>query len=201
MAYGFLDEAGDAGSGPRSSPAVVVAVVVTGAPHALRREVKKVRARLGKKKIQVPEFKASQSAPEWNRKRLERLAKLDIDVFVVAAEKTGQGRSSEPEELYQSLSARVIEECLQRFPELTLRVDKRHTNPALRTVYDQTLRSAVDQPGRIFIIEHADSAEDPALQQVDLIAWAFLQKYARKDESFAVLIQERVIVETVVQEW
>ena len=77
MAYGFLDEAGDAGAGPRSSPALVVAVVVTGTPQVLRREVKKVRTRLGKKKLQIPEFKASQSAPEWNRKRLERLAKLN----------------------------------------------------------------------------------------------------------------------------
>ena len=180
MAYGFLDEAGDAGTGPRSSPALVVAVVVTGAPQVLRREVKKVRLRLGKKKLQIPEFKASQSAPEWNRKRLERLAKLDIEVVVVAAEKTVQFLASEPEEIYRSLGVRAVEECLRRFPELTLRVDKRHTNPALRTAYDQALRNAVEQPGRTFIIEHADSAQDPALQQADLVAWAFLQKYTRR---------------------
>jgi len=49
MAYGFLDEAGDLGSGPRSSSALVVVVIVTGDPQSLRREVKKVRTRLGKK--------------------------------------------------------------------------------------------------------------------------------------------------------
>jgi len=199
VAYGFLDEAGDAGTGPRSSPALVVAVVVTGAPQVLRREVKKARTRLGKKKLQIPEFKASQSAPEWNRKRLERLAKLDIEVVVVAAEKTVQFLASEPEEIYRSLGVRAVEECLRRFPELTLRVDKRHTNPALRTAYDQALRNAVEQPGRTFIIEHADSAQDPALQQADLVAWTFLQKYTRGDDSFAALVQDRVVVETVLR--
>jgi hypothetical protein len=177
MAYGFLDEAGDVGSGPRSSSVLVVVVIVTGDPQSLRREVKKVRTRLGKKKRQIPEFKASQSDPTWNRKRLERLAKLDIEVVVVAAGKTAPFLSLEPEELYCSLCARAVEECLRRFPELTLRVDKRHTNPTLRMAYDQALRNAVEQPGRTFIIEHADSAQDPALQQADLVAWAFLQKY------------------------
>lgn len=199
MAYGFLDEAGDAGAGPGSSSALVVVVIVTGDPQSLRREVKKVRTRLGKKKIQVPEFKASQSDPAWNRKRLERLAKLDIEVVVIAAEKTVHVIPSEPEELYRSLGARAVEECLRRFPELTLRVDKRHTNPVLRAAYDQALRNAVEQPGRTLLIEHADSAQDPALQQADLVAWAFLQKYTRRDESFAVLIRERVVAEIIVQ--
>lgn len=199
MAYGFLDEAGDVGAGPRSSSVLVVVVIVTGDPQSLRREVKKVRTRLGKKKQQIPEFKASQSDPAWNRKRLERLAKLGIEVVVVAAEKTAPFLSLEPEELYRSLCARAVEECLLRFPELTLRVDKRHTNPALRTAYDQALRNALEQPGRMFIIEHADSAQDPALQQTDLVAWAFLQKYARGNANFAALIQDRVVVETVLR--
>ena len=44
-------------------------------------------------------------------------------------------------------------------------------------------------------IEHVDSSHDPALQQADLVAWAFLQKYEHGDESFAALIQERVVIE------
>lgn len=199
MVYGFLDEAGDAGAGPGSSSALVVVVILTADPQSLRREVKKVRTRLGKKKQQIPEFKASQSDPAWNRKRLERLAKLDIEVVVVVAEKTMHIVSSEPEALYQSLGARAVEECLRRFPELTLFVDKRHTNPVLRTAYDQALRNAVEQPGRTLIIEHVDSAQDSALQQADLVAWAFLQKYTRGNANFAALIQDRVVVETVLQ--
>jgi len=199
MAYGFLDEAGDVGAGPGSSSALVVVVIVTGDPQSLRREVKKVRTRLGKKRQQIPEFKASQSDPAWNRKRLERLAKLDIEVVVVAAEKTGRVVPSEPEALYQSLGARAVEECLRRFPELTLCVDKRHTNPILRAAYDQALRNAVEQSGRTLIIEHTDSAQDSALQQADLVAWAFLQKYTRGNHNFAVLIQDRVVVETVLR--
>ena len=51
------------------------------------------------------------------------------------------------------------------------------------------------------VIEHGDSAHDPALQQADLVAWAFLQKYTRGDDSFAALIQDRVAVETVLRGW
>src|SRR5712692_4897152 len=201
MEYGFLDEAGDAGAGPRSSRVLVVAVVLAAAPQSLRREVKKFRTRLRKKKRQIPELKASQSVPAWNRKRLERLAKMDIEVVVVAAEKTAHSRFQEPEELYRLLCARALEECLRRFPALTLRVDKRYTNPTLRAAQEQALRLAVEQPGRTLTIEQADSAHDPALQQADLVAWAFLQKYTRGDDSFAALVQDRVVVETVLRGW
>ncbi len=201
MEYGFLDEAGDVGAGPRSSRVLVVTVVLTAAPQSLRREVKKFRTRLRKKKRQIPELKASQSVPAWNRKRLERLAKLDIEVVVIAAEKTSHSRFQEPEELYRLLCARALEECLRRFPALTLRVDKRYTNPTLRAAQEQALRLAVEQPGRTLTIEQADSAHDPALQQADLVAWAFLRKYTRGDDSFAALVQDRVVVETVLRGW
>lgn len=139
MEYGFLDEAGDVGAGPRSSRVLVVAVVLTAAPQSLRREVKKFRTRLRKKKRHIPELKASQSVPAWNRKRLERLAKLDIEIVVVAAEKTARSRSQEPEKLYRLLCARAVEECLRRSPSLTLRVDKRYTNPTLRTIQNHAI--------------------------------------------------------------
>jgi hypothetical protein len=199
MEYGFLDEAGDVGTGPRSSRVMLAAAVLTTSPQRLRREVKKFRTRLRKKKRQIPELKASQSAPTWNRKRLERLAKLDIEVVVVAAEKTSHFRFQEPEELYRLLCARAVEECLRRFPSLTLYIDKRYTNPTLRVAHEQALRAAVVQPERVLIIEYADSTHDPALQQADLVAWTFLQKYTRGNDSFAVLIQDRVVVETVLR--
>ena len=193
--YGFLDEAGDVGSGPHSSATFIVAVVVTGDPNRLRREVKKARFRLGKKKHQLPEFKASQSSPTWNRKRLERLAQLDIAVIVVVAEKKVPLRSPDPEALYRELCIRALEECLHRYPTLSVRVDKRYTKLAARTAYDHALRHALEQPGRILMIEHADSTYDPALQQADLVAWAFWQKYTHKDDSFVSFIREKVVME------
>lgn len=86
MDYGFLDEAGDVGTGLRSSRVLVVAVVLTSSPQRLRREVKKFRSRLRKRKRQIPELKASQSPPAWNRKRLEQLAKMEIEVVMAGAE-------------------------------------------------------------------------------------------------------------------
>jgi hypothetical protein len=140
MEYGVLDEAGDVGAGSRSSR---VLVVLTAAPPSLRREVKKFRTRLRKKKCQIPELKASQSVRAWNRKRLERLAKLDIEVVVVVAEKIARSRFQEPEELYRMLCVRAVEECLRRSPSLTLCADKRYTNPTLRTVQDHAMQVAV----------------------------------------------------------
>ena len=99
------------------------------------------------------------------------------------------------------MCARAVEECLRRFPSLTLRIDKRYTNPTLRAAQEYALRNAVEQPGRTLVIEQVDSAQDPALQQADLVAWAFLQKYTRRDESFATLVQDRVVVETVLRGW
>src|SRR5215813_5146537 len=130
-----------------SNDPLVVAVVLTAAPQSLRREVKKFRTRLRKKKGQIPELKASQSVLAWNRKRLERLAKLDIEVVVVAAEKIARARFHEPEELYRLLCARAVEECLRRSPSLTLCIDKRYTNPTLRTIQDHTMQIPVQQFG------------------------------------------------------
>src|SRR5207249_2854075 len=123
--------------------------------------------RLRKQKRQIRELKASRSVPAWNRQRLERLATLDIEVGVVAAEKTAPSRLHEPEELYRLLCARAVEECLRRFPALTLRVDKRYTNPTLRIVQEQAMRAVVKPRGQTLVIEQGDSAQDPALQQAD----------------------------------
>ena len=199
MKYGFLDEAGDVGVGPRSSRVLVVAMVLTASPQSLRREVKRFRTRLRKKKQQLPELKASRSAPAWNRKRLERLAQLEVEVVVIIAKKLRFPPYLDPEELYRLLCAQAVEECLRRSPSLTLRVDKRYTNPTLRAVQERTLREAVEGPGRTLTLEHIDSSHDPALQQADLVAWAFLQKYERGDGSFAALIQERVVLEETLR--
>jgi hypothetical protein len=199
MEYGFLDEAGDVGTGPRSSRVLVVAVVLISSPQHLRREVKKFRTRLRKKKRQIPELKASQSPPAWNHKRLEQLAKMEIEIVVMVAEKTKPLYDRDPEELYRRLCARAVEECLKRSPSLTLRVDKRYTNLTLQAAQKRAIRDAVQQPGRTLTIEHVDSLRDPALQQADLVAWAFLQKYERGDESFAAMVQERVVVEKTLR--
>lgn len=131
MEYGFLDEAGDVGTGPRSSRVLVVAVVLTSSPQRLRREVKKFRTRLRKKKRQIPELKASQSPPTWNRKRLEQLAKMEIEIVVMVAEKTKRLYDRDPEELYRRLCARAVEESLKRSPSLTLCIDKRSCRTAI----------------------------------------------------------------------
>jgi len=199
MEYGFLDEAGNVGSGPRSSRVLVVAVVLTSSPQRLRREVKKFRSRLRKKKRQIPELKASHSPPAWNRKRLEQLAKMGIEIVVTVTEKTKHSYERDPEELYRRLCARAVGECLKRSSSLTLRIDKRYTNPTLQAAQERAIRDAVQRPGRTLTIEHVDSSRDSALQQADLIAWAFLQKYEHGDESFAALVQERVVVERKLQ--
>lgn len=199
MGYGFLDEAGDVGTGPRSSRVLVVVVVLTSSPQRLRREVKKFRTRLRKKKRQIPELKASQSPLAWNRRRLRQLAKMEIETVVMVAEKTRHPYKRDPEELYRRLCARAVEECQKRSPSLTLRVDKRYTNPALQAAQERAIRDAVQRPRWTLIIEHVDSLRDPALQQADLVAWAFLQKYEHGDESFAALVQERVVVEKTLR--
>jgi uncharacterized protein DUF3800 len=199
--YGFMDEAGDVGADPGSSRVMVVAVVLTGSPELLRREIKKVRTRLGKKKERLQEFKASESPPAWNRKRLERLAALDSEIVVVAAEKTLRSFLQKPEVLYQTLCIQAVEECLQYSPTLNLCVDKRYTNPRLREDFDQALQSAIEQSGRTLIIKHLDSVQEAALQQADLLAWAFLQKYTKGDESFTEPIKRRIVAEKVLTGW
>jgi IS30 family transposase len=198
MIYGFVDEAGDVGSGPRSSQALVVAAVLTSAPQTLRREVKRFRTRLGKRNRQIPELKASRSESAWNRQRLRRLASLDIEVVAVITDKSSLPPRQEPEELYRRLCTRVAAECSQRFPSLALYFDKRYNNPHLRALLERSIRDGVGKPGRMLNIQQRDSHDEPAPQQADLVAWAFLQKHASRDDSFVVPLRDRVIVEIIL---
>jgi hypothetical protein len=90
--------------------------------------------------------------------------KLEVEVVVITTEKARHSHHRHPEELYRLLCGRAVEECLKRSPSLTLRIDKRYTNPALQATQERTLRDAVEQPGRTLAIEHVDSSRDPALQ-------------------------------------
>src|SRR5262249_21757047 len=143
MGFWMRRETSEPGLGLWAKRGLGGAVVLTAAPQSLRREGKKVRTRLREQKRQIPGLKTSQSILAWNRKRLERLAKLDMEVAVVVAEKIARSRFQEPEELYRLLCAWAVEECLRHSPSLTLCV-ARFTNPTLRTVQDH-VQVAVQQ--------------------------------------------------------
>jgi hypothetical protein len=81
-----------------------------------------------------------------------------------------------------------------------MELDKRYTTKRLRYRLEKEIREEIaDLHQEVVIIRQEDSIAHKELQAVDYIAWAFFQKYERRDDRFYQIIANRVIVEEVIR--
>jgi hypothetical protein len=100
------------------------------------------------------------------------------------------------EQLYCSLCVQAVKRCLERHDRLSVMIDKRYTNPELRTRQNEAILETAAILQRAFLaLEHLDSQQESALQAADAVAWALFQKYERQDESFYRIVETRIVVE------
>jgi len=197
---GVLDEAGDVGCAEGSSCYLVVAIVLIGNLHWLRKVVLKARKRLGKRLKNIPELKAWHTPRRVVAHLLNDLAVLDVEIVTVILDKQKARRPDNLEDWYRQVCGRAVQHCLERYPRFSLIVDKRYTNQCLRDRLVETLllESAPNLPGNV-VCEYAASEQEKAIQVADAVAWAVFQKYEHGDESFYQIIRDRVIVEEVLE--
>lgn len=200
MKYGFLDEAGDTGSKPASSDHILVAVVLSDHINHLRRAVSRMGKRLGKRKRDLPEFKAFKTDPRIVRRLLEHVVATDCEIVAVIADKRRRPPGDDAEQLFRDLCARVVKHCLERHSQLSLIIDKRYTNPKLRARQSEAiLETATTLPRALLALEHLDSQQEAGLQAADAVAWALFQKYERGDKSFYHIIEPKLVIEEMWQ--
>jgi hypothetical protein len=196
MKYGFLDESGDVGRAEGSSRHLVIAIVVTDDSTRLRKVVVTTRKRLGKRHKDIPEFKAFKTDARITRRLLRHTAKTECDIVVLVADKTVMGDLEDPEALYRQLCASVVRRCLERHPQLSLCVDRRYTNPHLREKQNRAILKEISLVQKAaLVVEHSESKSEAALQVADAVAWALFQKYERGDDSFYVLVKNKIVME------
>ena len=196
MKYGFLDESGDVGYSEGSSHNLVVAIVITDNPAQLRKVTTKTRKRLNKRRKDIPEFKAFKTDVRIIRRLLRHAAKTECEIVAFVADKKVGGDLDDPEALYRQLCASVVRRCLERHPQLSLCVDRRYTNPHLREKQNRAILKEISSVQKaVLVVEHSESKNESALQVADAVAWALFQKYERGDDSFYMLVKDKIVVE------
>ncbi|MGA9347848.1 MAG: DUF3800 domain-containing protein [Anaerolineae bacterium] len=196
MKYGFLDESGDVGHATGSSHNLIIVVVVADNPARLRKVVAKTRKRLGKRRKDIPEFKAFKTDVRITNRLLRHAAKTECEIVALVADKKVMGDLDDPEALYRQLCALAVRRCLERHPQLSLCVDKRYTNPHLREKQNRVILKEISSVQQaVLVVEYSESKSESALQVADAVAWALFQKYERGDDSFYTLVKDKIIIE------
>jgi hypothetical protein len=196
MKYGFLDESGDVGHADGSSYNLIIVVVVTDNPTRLRKVVAKTRKALNKRRKDIPEFKAFKTDVRIIERLLKHAAKTECEIVAQIANKKVMGDLDDPEILYRQLCASAVRRCLERYPQFSLCVDKRYTNPNLREKQNMAILKEISSlQEAVLVIEHSESESESALQVADAVAWALFQKHERGDESFYRLVKDKIVIE------
>ena len=199
MTHGFLDQTGDVGRIEGATHYLIVAVIITGNPHWLRKAVIKTRKGLRKKLKQIPELKAKRTPKKVIAKLLRHVATLDVEIVAVILDKESRPYPSDPEDLYRTTCARAVRRCLERHSRLALTLDKRYTNQWLRDKQEQVIAEEVGDLSAFLLLKHSESGQEKAVQAVDAVAWSLAQKYERGDEDLYAIIKEKIIVEEVLK--
>jgi hypothetical protein len=199
MKYGFGDEAGDVGSTDGSSHHLVVCILLTDDPQTLRRIVAHTRKGMGKKLKQAPELKAYHTPRIVLSRLLHKLAEHNVEIVTAVWKKQDVANLIEAEDGYRTLLAMAIRRCAERYPHLSLVLDKRYTNPRLR---DRLISAVIDgiEPSTVLVLEQSESQREKALQLVDAVAWSIFQKYERGDTTLYDILRGKIVVEEVVEE-
>lgn len=199
MKHGFADESGDVGRAKGSTRHLVIAVVLTSDPQQLRRIVAQVRKRLGKKLKHVPELKAYHTPEDVIERMLRKVTEQDVEIVAVVWRKDSRIGPTDLEEGYRQVCRLVVERCVERYPQLSLTLDKRYTDPRLRDRLVEAITNGIG-PQTVLVLQQSESRQEKALQVADAVAWSIFQKYERDNEAFYAILCERLVYEEVVQE-
>ena len=193
-----FDEAGDTGSGPRSSRYLVVAGIVCVHLDHLRKAVMRTRKSLGKAQRNIPELKAWHTPPKITAQFLARITALDIEIYAAVLDKRAASLPREAEDWYRQVYPAAVQQTLVRHTHVIVTMDKRYTKPSLCDSLIQAIATRTQRPGTTLSFVYADSQQERALQAADAVAWSMFQKYERGNEAFYRLIEDKTVGEVLL---
>ena len=150
MRYIFLDESGELGFKPASSKYFVITLLSCdeGEIYTLRRIIKKVRAKIIKKKLKkYPEIKGNNSTDKIREEVLNRFSQTNSKIFVIILEKSKvyEYLKNKKDKLYNYICNLILNECSFDDNQVNLVVDKSKTNRSLREDFDNYIRNNLNQ--------------------------------------------------------
>lgn len=201
MKYIFLDESGELGFKIISTKHFVITLLSCdeGELYALRRIMKKVRAKIIKKKLKkYPELKGNNSTDKIRTEVLERFSQTNSEVFVIILEKSKvyEYLKKKKNKLYNYISNIILNECSLEDNHIRLVLDKSKTNRSLREDFDNYIRKNLNQKNQSckLVIKHENSQKEGCLQVLDFVSWSIFRNYEYKDSSFMDLIKDKIVI-------
>ena|SRR3989344_9519933 len=201
MRYIFLDESGELGFKPTSSKYFVITLLSCdeGEIYALRRIIKKVRAKIIKKKLKkYPEIKGNNSTDKIREEVLNRFSQTNSKIFVIILEKSKvyEYLKNKKDKLYNYICNLILNECSFDDNQVNLVVDKSKTNRSLREDFDNYIRNNLNQKNQscILKIKHENSQKEACLQVLDFISWAIFRNYEYNDTHFINIIKDKIVI-------
>jgi hypothetical protein len=198
LRYGYLDESGDVApfAGSRY---LIVAILITSDPRPIELHIKRARRALGRK-AKSDELKAADLERVVTEGLLKSLVEEDIEIVASVVDKRAILRPlSDSEDIYRAVVTQAVKLSVERHPRLELWLDKRYTKPALRDRLERTIREGItDLAHQVVLVHQEDSHKQKGLQAVDHVAWAFFQKYERKNDSLWRILASQVSGEEIL---
>ncbi len=207
MKYVFLDESGELGFKSASSRYFVISLLSCdeGEIYTLKRIIRKVRAKIIKKKLKkYPELKGNNSNDKIRMEILRRFNKTNSEIFVIILEKSKvyEYLKSKKNKLYNYIANLILNECSLANKDVYLIVDKSKSNRSLREDFDNYVRKNLNEknPSCKLLIKHENSQNEECLQVLDFISWAIFRNYEYKDPTFMDLIKDKITIKKEVFE-
>jgi hypothetical protein len=188
----FVDESGTLPD-PKDK-VVIVAAVGSQSPEKLLTISKSVR-KFQKKKYSA-EIKFYKAGERTKKKFLEKLAKEDLEIFVLTVEKEGKKIEDSPGN-FALLCWLILEDCLLFYKNKLKQVifDRHFHQKKDQEKFNQVLTRLLN---RQLIFIHVDSQKDSRVNAADMVAGSLLWKATGKDKKFYQLIKEKITSEKII---
>ncbi len=213
MLYLYLDESGDLGfdfvQKKPSAYFVVTIMYVYGNENrkkikfAVRRTLKKLNSRKGKKRI-VEELKGTDTTIEVKKYFYGQLKDVEFGIYSIILNKKRvfKDLTFNKERLYNYVSRILFDKLPVTTAKQALELvcDKCKAKPEIKEFNDYVLKhlQARVDPKLPIYFNHHDSKDVLELQATDLFSWGIFRKYCRKDiEWYQIFAKERVKFEEI----
>jgi hypothetical protein len=206
-----MDESGDLGfdfTKSKTSKYFVVSFLFGNNKRPVEKAIKKIFSGFSKKEIKSHHgiLHAYKEKPITRVKLLRKLTQKDINILIIRLNKQKVYTKLQDEKhvLYNYvvniLLDRMISKKLVPLNEsIHFVASKRETNKFLNENFSAYLKSQTKEKHRLNIqVEIATPSQEKGLQAVDFVAWSFFRKYEHGDESYANIINQKVVEENAL---
>jgi len=170
---------------------IVIAAVGTKTPERLEKIIKEIQAQTKLKK-RAGELKFYTAGDKTKRLFFERIAKEEINIFILSVDKMGR-KITDNYENYAVLCWILLEDVFSFYKEVWQIIIDRHFSK-LQDInnFNNLLEDLLQRSLKVM---HVDSKKDKKVNGADMIAGAVLAKETGKEKEFYKLMKNKIVSE------